>query len=59
MNKYLITSLAICIALMASSQKNPADGTKKTALNYEYALNDPYNARIYTLKNGVKVYLSV
>jgi predicted Zn-dependent peptidase len=59
MNKYLITSLAICIALMASSQKNPADGTKKTALNYEYALNDPYNARIYTLKNGLKVYLSV
>jgi len=59
MNKYVITSLAICIALVASSQKKPADGTKKTALNYEYALNDPYNARIYTLKNGLKVYLSV
>lgn len=27
--------------------------------NYEYALNDPLNARIYTLKNGLKVYLSV
>ncbi|MEI8137279.1 MAG: insulinase family protein, partial [Bacteroidota bacterium] len=27
--------------------------------NYEYALNDPLKTRIYTLKNGMKVYLSV
>ena len=26
---------------------------------YEYVENDPLNARIYTLKNGLKVYLSV
>ena len=25
---------------------------------YEYVTNDPLNARIYTLKNGLKVYLS-
>ena len=31
----------------------------KSTLNYEYALNDPYNTRIYTLRNGMKVYLSV
>ncbi|MBP9069981.1 MAG: insulinase family protein [Bacteroidia bacterium] len=59
MNRITLISLAICIAFVTSAQTKPADGPKKTALNYEYALNDPYNARIYTLKNGLKVYLSV
>ncbi len=59
MNKLIITTLAICVALGTWAQTKPADGPKKTTLNYEYALNDPYNARIYTLKNGMKVYLSV
>lgn len=27
--------------------------------NYEYVTNDPLNTRIYTLENGLKVYLSV
>jgi predicted Zn-dependent peptidase len=31
----------------------------KTPPGYETALNDPLQARIYTLKNGMKVYLSV
>ncbi len=40
--------------------KTPAkDGSKVPSLNFEYALNDPYKARIYTLKNGLKVYMSV
>jgi len=37
----------------------PAGDVKKPGLNFEYALNDPLNSRIYTLKNGLKVYLSV
>ena len=37
----------------------PAGDLKKSTLNYEYAINDPLKARIYTLKNGMKVYLSV
>ncbi|HOZ88300.1 MAG TPA: insulinase family protein, partial [Bacteroidia bacterium] len=37
----------------------PVNEGVKTSLNYEYALNDPLNARIYTLRNGMKVYLSV
>lgn len=37
----------------------PVNESVRTTLNYEYALNDPLNARIYTLKNGMKVYLSV
>ncbi len=62
MNKFIVTALAIGLIVNVQAQKaagKPADGPKKTALNYEYALNDPYNARIYTLKNGMKVYLSV
>ncbi len=43
----------------ATVQKKVADASVKTNLNYEYALNDPYNVRIYTLKNGLKAYLSV
>jgi predicted Zn-dependent peptidase len=35
------------------------EGSKVPSLNFEYALNDPFKARIYTLKNGLKVYMSV
>ncbi len=35
------------------------DGSKVPSLNFEYALNDPFKARIYTLKNGLKVYMTV
>ena len=35
------------------------DASKTSSLNFEYALNDPFKARIYTLKNGLKVYMSV
>ena len=63
MNRFSVVVLAIGIAITVKAQtkpaSKPADGQKKTTLNYEYALNDPYNARIYTLKNGMKVYLSV
>jgi predicted Zn-dependent peptidase len=34
-------------------------GSPVPSLNFEYALNDPYKARIYTLKNGLKVYMTV
>ncbi len=33
--------------------------TDKNGYNYETVTNDPYGLRIYTLKNGLKVYLSV
>lgn len=62
--KHLFISAALLAALTLSAQtKAPAkktlDGPKKSSLNYEYALNDPMKTRIYTLKNGMKVYLSV
>ena len=34
-------------------------GSKTPSINFEYALNDPFKARIYTLKNGLKVYMTV
>lgn len=66
----MISSLKFKTALMCimvagnifAQTKAPATKTvvpAKTSLNYEYALNDPLKARIYTLKNGMKVYLSV
>ncbi|MBS1638159.1 MAG: insulinase family protein [Bacteroidetes bacterium] len=41
------------------AKTKPADANTKPSLNYEYALNDPFKARIYTLKNGLKVYMTV
>lgn len=41
------------------STKTAKDGSKVPSLNFEYALNDPFKARIYTLKNGLKVYMTV
>lgn len=41
-------------------EKSPSkDQSKIPTLNYESAANDPFKARIYTLKNGLKVYMSV
>jgi predicted Zn-dependent peptidase len=47
-----------------TAQNKPGGNTKpvgdlKTSAKYEYVLNDPLKARIYTLNNGLKVYLSV
>lgn len=45
--------------ILAQQPKKAADAPKKPALNYESVPNDPYKARIYTLSNGMKVYMSV
>lgn len=73
-NKFnlLVTALLITIFSIAQTpiKKNkpvgkplgnstPVVDLKQSSLNYEYALNDPLKTRIYTLKNGMKVYLSV
>lgn len=56
MTKRTLLSLALLCTFSVPKFFAQTAGTK---LNYEYALNDPLNARIYTLKNGLKVYLSV
>jgi predicted Zn-dependent peptidase len=44
---------------ISQTKKATAIDAKTPALKYEVAKNDPLNTRIYTLKNGMKVYLSV
>jgi predicted Zn-dependent peptidase len=57
-------SLMISLALIFSAcccNKNEHKTISKTDANgyaYEEVTNDPYKARIYTLKNGLKVYLT-
>ena len=57
---YLFFSLILFLAF--SCKNSSADYTTKTATSngytYEYVENDPSNTRIYTLENGLKVYLS-
>lgn len=69
--KHLLGATIFAIALQATAQTKKTgpiqgkDSPKKTTasqttfVNYEYAINDPLKARIYTLKNGLKVYMSV
>ncbi len=69
MIKHQLVALGLVLACSnfdAQTQtKNKTAAKPAAAVNpnikskYEYALNDPLNARIYTLKNGMKVYLSV
>ncbi len=49
----------LCAITVANAQVKTGADAPKTKLNYEYAINDPYKTRIYTLSNGMKVYLSV
>lgn len=42
-----------------SAETSVKESPKTSSLNFEYALNDPFKARIYTLKNGLKVYMTV
>lgn len=61
-NKLVILSVLGTFSFNILSQTKPGGNSKPigdTKKNYEYVLNDPLNARIYTLKNGMKVYLSV
>ncbi len=55
-----VSVLAIALVIFGC-QKESQYALKKAESNgyaYEYATNDPLKTRIYTLKNGLKVYLS-
>lgn len=58
--KRALSGLALIASLIACTKQDnyetkTADGNGYT---YEYVTNDPLKVRIYTLKNGLKVYLS-
>jgi predicted Zn-dependent peptidase len=64
--KSLLPLALAFVVVNTSAQTKPAankstsnSGSSVSSLNYESALNDPFKARIYTLKNGLKVYMSV
>src|ERR1700754_3049894 len=51
----LVFSFLACTLLLTSCKEKQAE----SRYQYESVANDPLNARIYTLKNGLKVYISV
>jgi len=58
------TLVVMSVGAYAQTKKSEVQKTAPAAngvssLNFEYALNDPFKARIYTLKNGLKVYMTV
>ncbi len=68
MKSYKIYIFALlCLAISSSYAQKPnqtkakpiGDASAKPKFNFETAQNDPYKARIYTLSNGMKVYMSV
>eukprot|EP01156_Anaeramoeba_ignava_P006241 Anaeramoba_ignava/a348118_12.p1 GENE.a348118_12~~a348118_12.p1 ORF type:complete len:979 (+),score=139.90 a348118_12:174-3110(+) len=60
-----LKSLIILIAALGlfscgtGDQHKVIEKTDANGYNYKEVTNDPYNARIYTLENGLKVYLSI
>ena len=58
MNKKTLTIILVAVVL-ALLIINQLKEMKKIENRYETAKNDPLNARIYTLENGLKVYLTV
>ena len=59
-SNYLL--LAFSILLLVSCKKNASYETKEqtdvNGYSYETVANDPTGLRLYTLENGLKVYLS-
>ncbi|HWY10278.1 MAG TPA: insulinase family protein [Bacteroidia bacterium] len=67
-SRILFFALLCLVINFSSAQKKDSpnnkplplkDGSAKPKLNFETATNDPYKTRIYTLSNGMKVYMSV
>ena len=56
--KGIILGLCLCSAAVFGAKLESRTATDKNRYQYKYVTNDPYNAREYTLKNGLKVYLS-
>lgn len=61
-HSYFYLPLLLTIFMMSNmplmAQSNKTLSAQDGEYSYEYVQNDPLNVRIYTLKNGMKVYLS-
>ncbi|MBO4630575.1 MAG: insulinase family protein [Lentisphaeria bacterium] len=53
-------TLALCLAasVLLGSRLETKSAVDPNGYRYQYVTDDPYNGREYTLKNGLKVYLS-
>ena len=53
--------LCLCSSIWAATpeQYQTKQGVDEAGYHYEYVTNDPAQVRLYTLKNGLQVYLSV
>ncbi|WKZ58332.1 MAG: insulinase family protein [Cyclobacteriaceae bacterium] len=59
MKRFLLVGVLIWTVFSCSEKAKFESKTGESGgYSYEYVTNDPLNARIYTLKNGLKVYLS-
>ena len=56
--KKILTIVLVVISLGYLTFSSINNEKMKTENNYEYVDNDPLNARVYTLENGLKVYLT-
>ena len=59
--KKLLVALSLLLILVTACDKKGYEKLSQTDVNgyaYEEVTNDPFKARIYTLENGLKVYLS-
>ena len=56
--KQLLTTTLIVLSLSYMVINLNSNEKMKIENNYEYVENDPLNARVYTLDNGLKVYLT-
>jgi zinc protease len=54
---YVLATLLLIFSC-AEKGKYETKTEESNGYTYEYVTNDPLKARIYTLKNGLKVYLS-
>jgi len=57
--RYLVFVLALSMLFSCGGKFKTRNATDKNGYTYQFVTNDPMQSRIYTLKNGLKVYLSV
>ena len=59
MNNKTIVTVLLLIVVGILLTTNAKKQKKMIENNFEYVDNDPLSARVYTLDNGLKVYMSV
>ena len=54
----IIVFLCLCVGMVFAGRLESREAVDPNGYRYRYVTDDPYNGREYTLKNGLKVYLS-